>query len=134
MNRGRITKKTRAPFWAWHASTKNSDGWQRISANHQTTGRILRCGWSGFRRGFRSGRRRSCWLSRRSAAHGVARLVHSFTGFVHTRITSGQTDGKYGSEAGWVTKKREADAKKAKEEAAKVASPGIDTNAPALPK
>jgi len=44
------------------------------------------------------------------------------------------TDGKYGSEAGWVIKKRDAEAKKAKEEAAKVASPGIDTNAPALPK
>jgi hypothetical protein len=44
------------------------------------------------------------------------------------------TDGKYGSEAAWVIKKRDADAKKAKEEAAKVASPGIDTNAPALPK
>ena len=44
------------------------------------------------------------------------------------------TDGKYGSEAGWVIKKRDAEAKKAREEAAKIAAPSTDTNAPALPK
>ena len=44
------------------------------------------------------------------------------------------TDGKYGSEAAWVIKKREADAKKAREEAAKTAVTSLDTNAPAPPK
>ena len=44
------------------------------------------------------------------------------------------TDGKYGSEASWVIKKRDAEAKKAREEAAKIAAPSTDTNAPALPK
>ena len=44
------------------------------------------------------------------------------------------TEGKYGSEAGWVIKKREAEEKKAKAIAAKTAVPSTDTNAPALPK
>ena len=44
------------------------------------------------------------------------------------------TEGKYGSEASWVIKKREAEEKKAKAAAAKAAAPSADTNAPALPK
>ena len=44
------------------------------------------------------------------------------------------TDGKYGNEAAWVIKKRDADAKKAREEAAKATATVPDTNAPAPPK